>query len=558
MNGHAMHRTTPSALLALLLCAAPTFAAAPPQEFGSDWDDPRTAAPLVERPPGKACSVEIVDHGFTSFDPYQSSITPPADCPGPWSKIVLDVDGSVKGRQYDRISHIEIAGITVLRTSTPEPSRDGISWHVEKDISGYASLFTGTQPVAMYLGNVINDTYTGVFQIKARVTFYQADAQHAGIDAADRISLPQDMKHDGPDITGTFALPANTRRLVAEVYATGSGGGCEEFWYFTTPKEAKYSCPSGQGPYREVQVLLDGRVAGIAMPYPHIYTGGWSNPFLWYVLPAPRTFDIRPINYDLTPFIGVLNDGKPHDLRVRVLGVARDSEGWKLLPSLQVWLDDSAKPTRGRLLDYQLDELALSHPVSTDASSNTAVSTHGQHRLKVRGELQTSGGRIDTTIEYLVANRNDHRWDKAESQDALDIEWTETVNTTVKHTHRAAVRTTARKRYTIKGEIRTEAVATEAAAGKQSSPPQRLTTEIRVDDEAEWRRHQRGDVVASSETRDHFEGSASYTTGVPREKRNAVGHSTQHYSQRDSEGRCYERTIAQRNGALIEDRSGCL
>ena len=42
-------------------------------------------------------------------------------------------------------------------------------------------------------------------------------------------------------------------------------------------------------------MLLDGKVAGIAAPYPHIYTGGWSNPFLWYAQPAPRAFDIQPI-----------------------------------------------------------------------------------------------------------------------------------------------------------------------------------------------------------------------------------------------------------------------
>jgi hypothetical protein len=465
------------------------------------------------------------------------------------------MDGSVKGRQYDRISHIEIAGITVLRTSTPEPSRDGITWHVEKDISAYASLFTGTQPVAMHLGNVLNETYTGVFQIKARVTFYQADAEHAAIDAADRIALPQDLKHDGPDITGTFVLPENTEQLVAEVYATGSGGGCEEFWYFTTPKEAKYSCPSEQGPYREVQVLLDGRVAGIAMPYPHIYTGGWSNPFLWYVLPAPRTFDIRPIQYDLTPFIGLLNDGKPHDLRVRVVGVARESEGWKLLPSLQIWLDDGARTTQGKLLDYQLDELALSHPVSTDPNGNTIVNTNGTHRLKVRGELQTSRGKIDTAIEYLVANRNEHRWDKDENRDALNIEWTETVSTTVAGPRHATIPTTARKRYAIQGEIRTEAVVADATTDKER--PQRLTTEIRVDDEAEWLRHRGKSVVASKESGDYFEGRAAYTSGVPREKRNAIGHSQQRSTRRDSEGFCYDRTIAQRNGVVIDDRNGC-
>lgn len=539
------YRAQTAALLVLAFVIAPAHAGKA-SEFGADWDDPRTAAPPVERPKTKSCTVDIVDHGFKDFEAYKSTIAPPADCPGPWNKIVLDMDGSVKGRQYDRIAQIEVGGVTVFYTSTPEPSREGIRWHAEKDLSAYAPLFVHKQDLTMTLGNVVNETYTGIFQIKARVTFYQADAEHPAVTTADRIALPQDVQHDGPDVTGKFTLPVNTQRLLAEVYATGSGGGCEEFWYFTAPATAKYSCLSEHGPYREVQVLLDGRVAGIAMPYPNIWTGGWSNPFLWYVLPAPRAFDVQPIHYDLTPFIGALNDGKPHDLRVRVLGVGADSKGWKLVPSLQLWLDASGKPTRGKVLEYQLDDLVRTQLPSTDANGDTRIEAHGSHRLKVRGELKTSRGRIDTTIEYNVANHNSHRWDADEKRDALTIEWTSTVNTTVKAPHQAAIPTTHRQRYAIDGEIRTEKV----------DGFDRLTTELKLDDDADRQRFRGKRIIASTATRDHFEGSASYTSGVPREKRNAVGHSKQRYTVREG-NRCYDRTIAQENGFVSEDRDDC-
>src|SRR5207244_1754679 len=80
-------------------------------------------------------------------------------------------------------------------------------------------------------------------------------------------------------------------------------------------------------PYREVQVLLDGNVVGIAAPYPHIYTGGWSNPFLWYVLPAPRAFDVKPLTYDLSPWLGQLTDGAAHRVAIPVLGVPARQPG---------------------------------------------------------------------------------------------------------------------------------------------------------------------------------------------------------------------------------------
>ena len=539
---------SPTQIATLLLLAGATAPALAGKaaEFGADWDDPRTAAPPVERPDSKSCTVQIVDHGFRDFEAYHSTIAPPADCPGPWSTIVLDLDGSVKGRQYDRIARIEVGGVTVFYTSTPEPSREGITWHAEKDLSAYAPLFAHKQDVAMWLGNVVNDTYTGIFQIKAKVTFYQADATHPTAHAADRIALPQDVQRDGPDVTGKFTLPTSTQRLVAEVYATGSGGGCEEFWYFTAPAATKYSCPSEEGPYRELQVLVDGRVAGIAMPYPNIWTGGWSNPFLWYVLPAPRAFDVRPFQFDLTPFIGALNDGKPHDLRVRVLGVGADSKGWQLLPSLQLWLDPSGKPTHGKVLEYRLDELARTHLPSTDANGDTRIEAHGSHRLSVRGELHAANGRTETAIEYAVVNHNSHRWDDGEKRDMLTAEWTTTVNTTVKAPHQATIPTTQWQRYAIDGGITTD----KAEGGD------RLTTALKLDDASRTQRFRGKRVVASTETQDRFEGSAFYTSGVPREKRNAVGHSKQRYTVRAGD-RCYDRTIAQENGFITEDRDGC-
>src|SRR5204862_8217755 len=83
-------------------------AAAPPPEFGTAWDNPRTAAPPVDRAPTRSCTVQIVDHKFANFDPYQNSFQPPADCPGPWAKVVLHLDGAVAGRQFDRLGALAI------------------------------------------------------------------------------------------------------------------------------------------------------------------------------------------------------------------------------------------------------------------------------------------------------------------------------------------------------------------------------------------------------------------------------------------------------------------
>jgi len=51
---------------------------------------------------------------------------------------VLDFYGSVAGVQFDRYGALWLGGFELLRLTTPEPSPDGISWHVEKDVTDYA------------------------------------------------------------------------------------------------------------------------------------------------------------------------------------------------------------------------------------------------------------------------------------------------------------------------------------------------------------------------------------------------------------------------------------
>ena len=74
----------------------------------------------------------------------------------------------------------------MLDTSTPEPSPEGIAWKVEKDVTRYAATLRGPQPVEMLIGNVVNDTYTGVIDVKVSLTFYPARGAGGGARRAAR------------------------------------------------------------------------------------------------------------------------------------------------------------------------------------------------------------------------------------------------------------------------------------------------------------------------------------------------------------------------------------
>src|SRR2546430_1600356 len=103
------------ALATTLVLGAPAAAhgAVPPAEFGTDWDDPRTAGPPVDRPGTASCTVPIVDHGFADFNTYLNTFTPPAACPGPWSKVVLHLDrAAAVGGVRDRLGR-RVRGVLV-------------------------------------------------------------------------------------------------------------------------------------------------------------------------------------------------------------------------------------------------------------------------------------------------------------------------------------------------------------------------------------------------------------------------------------------------------------
>jgi hypothetical protein len=498
----------PAVLAVGVLIGSPAAAAPrPPAEFGADWDDPRTAAPPIEKPAGRACSTTIVDTEFRDFTPYTSEFDPV--CPGPWAKVVLRLDGAVAGRQYDRLGYLKIGGVTVFKTSTPEPSADGIRWSVEKDLTEYAALFAKPQPVEMLIGNVVDGTYTGVLDVKVSLTFYRGRPAKA---APDVLSPGQ-------------AIPRNTERLVADVYATGSGGGCEEFWYLTTPTGVPYSCPADNGPYREVQVSVDGTLAGIAAPYPHIYTGGWSNPFLWYVLPAPRAFDIKPIRFDLTPFAGRLTDGKPHRVEISVVGVPAGQSGWDVPTTILAWRDPGRAQTTGAL--HKTHQTALRN--ETDYAEGV-LTTVGSHSLTTSGYLNTSHGRVVTTVTRTVGNTSTHRWNADETDDALQAVWTDRSSLTVRDGRSRPSTRTTRLRYGLNGAITIDAA-------------NRLTSTMKLTDAAE---------APGLSLLDTWRGQASWLLNVPREDRHATGTSTERYRLRQP-GRRYDRTISTVNGTVVTD-----
>lgn len=427
-----------TALLSAGVVAAAGPAAATTAPVEVDYQNPVTALPPIERPPTPSCTVTAMRHDFANSygQPFTGTLAPPADCPGPWSKVVLDWSGSVAGRQYDRLAGVWIGGAEVFRTSTPEPDPAGISWHVDQDISAFIPLLRTPQPVVVDLGNIVNGTYTGVYHMTMTVTYYQADKKHPEAAHSD-VVVPVSQ---GTNAAGWFYLtngqtaatsvtvPRNTVSAHLQVYARG--GGCEEFWYSNVPDgyHPEYGLCGG-GTYREVEVLVDGRPAGTAQPFPAIYTGGVV-PQLWRPIPGIDAFRTQPYDLDLTPFAGVLADGRPHT--VTLVPPAGISDGWLLDGSLFVDVDAASARTSGAVTEDTVTAPDVTTTVTAQGTGTDLITATADRDWAVSGYVDTSHGRVTTRVvrhsEYWNSDTVSEAGNK-QTVSQRDHGWTEVTTT---------------------------------------------------------------------------------------------------------------------------------
>jgi hypothetical protein len=167
-------------------------------------------------------------------------------------------------------------------------------------------------------------------------------------------------------------------------------GPCEEFWW-ADPSDCAGT------PYRELAVYVDGRLAGAAPAYPGIYTGA-GGPGLWEPIPAPRAWNLRPYDLDLTPFVPLLTDGKAHLIQLGVLDATlAQGDFWQLAANLQLWQGKTNQRTTGRL---RVDT-APSKPTDSIADpTGTGVpyADTASHTLTFAGVRRVAGHLVTTTV----------------------------------------------------------------------------------------------------------------------------------------------------------------
>jgi hypothetical protein len=407
--------------------------------------NPITVEPGVRRPHTTPCVVQLFsDLAFADFTPKVFGYTPPAACPGPWAKVVFTADFTVSaGRQFDRTAAFYLGHASIYYGTTAEPRAAlSPSWHVERDVTDLTAIFESAQTGEANIGNFIGvsggKTYNGIIYANAALEFYPA-GNDARAPRTPDIVVPVNgaggdagtLNTTSDTISQTLNLPMNVERVYLDVIAQSQSS--DEFWYFCVPDDQTSNLEScGNTAFRETEVWIDGQPAGVAPVYPWIYTGG-LDPYLWEPIPGVQTLDFRPYRVDLTPFAGVLSDGNTHTVAVSVYNA---NSYFLATANLLVYQDHGATRVTGSLIRNTLSTAptpTVTEDITTGAGpAYTGIVTVGSNRrFEISGYVNTSHGRVETTIDQTVHFLSKQQFDVNATTDIQNAQQSTTVDSRI-------------------------------------------------------------------------------------------------------------------------------
>lgn len=523
------------------------------------------ADPAVPRPPGTPCVVQLFSgDSFVDFSDHPYSYTPPSGCGTRWSKVVLEADFSVTaGRQFDRTAQLWLGGVNLYYGTTQEPSSTvSPSWHVERDLTDYSALFRQPADGRAVLGNVVNDTYTGIIKGSARLLFYPVSAVAPAARVPDAVlPLGSDpvgnttlLASSSSELSKTLDLPRNVERAYLDVFTQSQSS--DEFWYTcVSDAYAAKVQECGGGNFREAEISIDGQPAGVAPVYPWIYTGG-IDPYMWRPTPGAQALNFMPYRVDLTPFVGVLSDGSPHTVS---LGVAGANNYFLASASLLLYLDPHARQVHGSVVRNTLvgqpPTPTISDTLVTDAQGNLSGDIHTDlsRHFVIEGVATTSHGRVRTTVDQTVSfadtqgfTINDTTYHQISDQlTSVDSVSQSRIGPFVTGEYRQTLRYPLHLDYSFDATADGGyAQASQVHQGYQSTVERRLLGYTLY----------KAQVSNTVDTGDTLNFDAND---------NVTGHtgqqSTQQFAFHDSLGGCYRANVATANGAVTADTrgSGC-
>jgi len=373
-----------------------------------------TADQNIARPNEAPCVAYLfTNKTLTPVTPLTFTYHPPPACPGPYAKIVFNGNFSIAaGVLLDRTVSLEVNNVPLFVGTTPEPSPTlGPSWHVARDVTDEAALFTlkGSGEADI---KVVNAQDTGAITGSATLQFYPA------VPPAIPAAVSPDLVYAFPNLAGgpqplstgtsvlqaTYTLPTNVDSAYLDIYAQSQN--VDEQFFNCAPSNVAaelFACPNAAIRYTEV--TIDGVPAGLAPVYPMVFTGG-LDPYLWAPIPGVQALEFRPYRVNLTPFASQLANGSPHTI---ALFVQHADNYFQAFGTLLAYEDHGSTTVTGAITNNTLKTNSgettvenLTLPPSVDGTIVTSVG----RTYDIAGNVNTSTGLVSTDVSGTMQFAN--------------------------------------------------------------------------------------------------------------------------------------------------------
>lgn len=409
--------------------------------------------PPVPRPSGTPCVVELFrdaalpEAGIAWFNgdgvfPY----APPAQCPGPWAKVILKVsfrnDAPASYLDGLMLAQVSLAGVP-LYSGGGQDNDVPTHWRVERDVTDYSALLA--QPGDGTLEARASPRYPPDFQqpfyASATLLFYPPTPVNRVPRVADEVHPLtsngwQQVSTPANQVGTTLTLPRNVERAYLDVMAHPAYGN-DLFWFTCMPDAAMSAFPElasrlaigpnrrglegdlpsqgcRGGSFRQVLVRIDDEPAGLAAVFPRLYpqVNPDRGPGLAQPAPPPLALNFMPYRVDLSPFAGKLSDGQPHKVALSMVSGGTIT-AFDLTGTLLVYRDAGTPQITGAVTGNTLAGASLDPIVDTSLARDAAtgrvggtVTTTFAHSHVIEGYVETSRGRIQHRVEQRLAFDN--------------------------------------------------------------------------------------------------------------------------------------------------------
>lgn len=291
-------------------------------------------------------------------------------------------------------------------------------WTYVKEMYHYDSLWKTEQKVIFDLGNLVNEIYTGIFNTTLTAKFFTAVDTPEIADVILPISAQRSFRGQG----SAFSVPSQPAIIVHEfplniekavVSLAACGQDQEEFWYISvlSSRTETFGDEAGSlkkySPFREIQLLIDGKLASVAWLFPVIFTNGIV-PGLWRSIVGIDAFDLREHEIDITPFVPLLCDGNPHVFQIQMMGLKEDgvdhavlsekvASSWVVSGKIFFFLNKSGHRITGFASTHSMTSpyVVISSRVTTSsqgANKTLVWNTEVNHHVYINNLIATPNG----------------------------------------------------------------------------------------------------------------------------------------------------------------------